>query len=87
MDAVIIDAVRTSIGKGKSNGALAGVHPVDLHAHALTSLIDRSGIDPRSIGTPCDGDLKAAARGKAGGAVSPGGGGRERQVRDQTIAP
>ena len=30
--AVIIDAVRTPIGRGKPNGALAGTHPVDLEA-------------------------------------------------------
>jgi len=28
-DAVIVEAVRTPIGKGKPTGALAGVHPVD----------------------------------------------------------
>ncbi|GAB3879812.1 hypothetical protein GCM10029964_032840 [Kibdelosporangium lantanae] len=45
-DAVIIDAVRTPIGKGKPSGALAGVHPVDLHAHAIRELVSRTGIDP-----------------------------------------
>ena len=49
MDAVIIDAVRTPIGKGKPGGALAGVHPVDLHAHAIRSLIERIGIDPAAV--------------------------------------
>ena len=48
-DAVIIDAVRTPIGKGKPNGTLAGVHPVDLHAHAIRSLVERTGIDPAAI--------------------------------------
>jgi hypothetical protein len=28
-DAVIVEAVRTPIGKGKPTGALADVHPVD----------------------------------------------------------
>ena len=45
-DAVIVDAVRTPIGKGKPGGALSGVHPVDLHAHAIRALIERTGIDP-----------------------------------------
>src|SRR5947208_1054882 len=45
-DAVIIDAVRTPIGKGKPNGTLAAVHPVDVHAHAIRSLLERTGIDP-----------------------------------------
>jgi len=48
-DAVIVDAVRTPIGKGKPNGTLAGVHPVDLHAHALRSLVERTGVDPARI--------------------------------------
>src|ERR671918_1561910 len=45
-DAVIVDAVRTPVGKGKPGGALSGLHPVDLHAHAIRSLVERSGIDP-----------------------------------------
>ncbi|HKN51621.1 MAG TPA: thiolase family protein, partial [Amycolatopsis sp.] len=28
---------------------LAGVHPVDLHAHAIRSLVERTGIDPAAI--------------------------------------
>ena len=48
-DAVIVDAVRTSVGKGKPGGALSALHPVDLHAHAIRSLIERTGIDPASV--------------------------------------
>ncbi|ADP82542.1 thiolase family protein [Pseudofrankia inefficax] len=48
-DAVIIDAVRTPVGRGKPGGALAGVHPVDLHAHAIRSLVERTGIDPALV--------------------------------------
>ncbi len=48
-DAVIVDAVRTPIGKGKPNGALHDVHPVDLFAHSLRALVDRTGIDPARI--------------------------------------
>ncbi|WP_103354362.1 thiolase family protein [Amycolatopsis sp. CA-128772] len=48
-DAVIVDAVRTPIGKGKPNGTLAGVHPVDLHAHALRALVERTALDPARI--------------------------------------
>ncbi len=43
-DAVIVEAVRTPVGK--RNGGLSGVHPVDLSAHVLRSLAERSGIDP-----------------------------------------
>ena len=48
-DAVIVDAVRTPIGKGRPTGQLAGVHPVDLHAHAIRSLVERTGIDPALV--------------------------------------
>src|SRR2546423_1444765 len=46
-EAFIVGAVRTAIGK--RNGALAGVHPVDLAAHALRGLVDRTGIDPAAV--------------------------------------
>ena len=46
-EAFIAGAVRTAIGK--RNGGLAGVHPVDLGAHALRALVDRTGIDPGAI--------------------------------------
>ncbi|MEU4416846.1 thiolase family protein [Nocardia salmonicida] len=45
-DAVIVEAVRTPIGRGKPNGALHDVHPVDLLAHSLRAVVERSGIDP-----------------------------------------
>lgn len=48
-DAVIVDAARTPIGKGKPNGALHAVHPVDLYAHVLRELVARTGIDPAQI--------------------------------------
>jgi len=43
-DAVIVEAVRTPVGK--RNGGLSGVHPTDLSAHVLESLAARAGIDP-----------------------------------------
>ncbi|MET0187513.1 MAG: acetyl-CoA C-acyltransferase [Pseudonocardia sediminis] len=46
-DAVIVEAVRSPVGKRK--GGLAGTHPVDLSAHVLKSLVERSGIDPAEI--------------------------------------
>ena len=48
-DAVIVGAVRTPIGKGKPNGALHDVLPVDLLAHSLRELVARTGIDPVQI--------------------------------------
>ena len=46
-DAVIVAAVRTAVGK--RNGALSGVHPVDLSAHVLHALAERSGTDPAVV--------------------------------------
>lgn len=43
-DAVIVEAVRTPVGK--RNGGLSTVHPVDLSAHLLRSVEERTGIDP-----------------------------------------
>ena len=43
-DAVIIDAVRTPLGR--RNGKLAGWHPVDLAAHTLRALVERNDLDP-----------------------------------------
>ncbi|MBD0321860.1 MAG: thiolase family protein [Aldersonia sp.] len=48
-DAVIVEAVRTPIGKGKPTGALHDVHPVDLLAHSLREVVARTGIDPALI--------------------------------------
>jgi acetyl-CoA C-acetyltransferase len=46
-EAFIAGAVRTAVGR--RNGALAGVHPVDLGAHALRALVDRTGVDPAAV--------------------------------------
>jgi acetyl-CoA acyltransferase len=48
-EAVIVDVVRTPMGKGKLAGALAGVHPVDLLAVSLRALVTRTGIDPGMV--------------------------------------
>jgi acetyl-CoA acetyltransferase family protein len=45
--AVIVDAVRTPLGR--RNGKLAGTHPVDLAAHTLRALVERTGIDPELV--------------------------------------
>jgi len=46
-EAVIVDTLRTPIGKRK--GALAGWHPADLLAFTLKELLDRTGVDPERI--------------------------------------
>ena len=46
-DAVIVQAVRTPVGK--RNGGLSEVQPADLSAHVLKALAERSGIDPAVV--------------------------------------
>ncbi|MEJ3742451.1 acetyl-CoA C-acyltransferase [Actinomycetes bacterium KLBMP 9797] len=46
-DAVIVGAVRTPVGRRK--GGLAGIHPVDLSAHVLRALAERTGLDPAHV--------------------------------------
>jgi len=46
-DAVIVDAVRTPIGK--RNGGLAGLHAVELSAQVLKALAARTGVDPALV--------------------------------------
>jgi acetyl-CoA acyltransferase len=45
-EAVIVDAVRSPMGRGKAGGALSSLHPADLLAGVLTGLVERTGIDP-----------------------------------------
>jgi len=46
-DAVIVEAVRTPVGK--RNGSLAAVHPVDLSACVLSAVAQRSGVAPELV--------------------------------------
>jgi acetyl-CoA C-acetyltransferase len=46
-EAFLVDAVRTPVGR--RGGGLAGVHPADLGAHAITALLDRTGVDPLAV--------------------------------------
>jgi acetyl-CoA acyltransferase len=46
-EAVIVDTLRTPIGKRK--GRLAGWHPADLLGFALTALVERTGVDAERV--------------------------------------
>jgi 3-oxoadipyl-CoA thiolase len=46
-DALIVDAVRTPVGR--YGGALKDVRPDDLAAHVIRALVERTGVDPRRI--------------------------------------
>ncbi|HJX45304.1 MAG TPA: thiolase family protein [Geodermatophilus sp.] len=47
--AVVVDAVRSPMGRGKSGGALSGVHPVDLLAQVLQALAARNDLHPATV--------------------------------------
>jgi len=46
-EAYIVDAVRTPVGR--RGGGLAQVHPADLGAHVMRSIVERTGIDPLAV--------------------------------------
>jgi acetyl-CoA acyltransferase len=50
-DVVIVEAVRTPLGRGNQrNGDLRDVHPVLLAAHVLREVTSRAGVDPAMVG-------------------------------------
>ena len=48
-DAVIVSAVRTAGARGKKDGGLATVHPVDLSAEVLKAVVQRVKLDPALV--------------------------------------
>ena len=46
-EAYLVEAVRTPVTR--RGGALAGVHSADLGAHAISALMERSGVDPAAV--------------------------------------
>lgn len=42
----IVEAVRTPMARGKADGSLSGVHPVEMLSQTLQALMRRTGIDP-----------------------------------------
>jgi acetyl-CoA acetyltransferase family protein len=48
-EAVIVDVVRTPVGRGKPGGMLSAVHPVDLLAGVLDAIVGRNDLDPALV--------------------------------------
>ena len=48
-EVVIVSAVRSAVGRGKADGSLAGVHPVDISSTVMKAAIARAGIDAAGI--------------------------------------
>jgi acetyl-CoA acetyltransferase family protein len=57
-ESYVLDYVRTPIGR--HGGALSAVRPDDLAAHALRTLVQRTGIDPETIDDMAFGDANGA---------------------------
>jgi acetyl-CoA C-acetyltransferase len=47
-EVVVVDAVRTPVGR--RNGALSGLHPAIVLAHAMSAIVERTGVDPAAVG-------------------------------------
>ena len=48
-EVVIVSCARSAVARGKADGALAAVHPVDLSSAVMKAAIDRAGVDPALI--------------------------------------
>jgi acetyl-CoA acetyltransferase family protein len=46
---MIIDIVRSPMGRGKAGGSLSGVHPADLLSQTIVGLLARNGFDPGQV--------------------------------------
>ncbi|MGW4338738.1 thiolase family protein [Rhodococcus koreensis] len=48
-EAVLVDIVRSPMGKGKPGGSLSPLHPVELLAQVLSALVSRNDFDPALV--------------------------------------
>ena len=48
-EAVVVSAVRSAVGRGKADGSLARVHPLDLSAAVMRAVVDRIGLDAAEL--------------------------------------
>ncbi len=64
-EAVIVSAVRSGVAKGKADGSLANVHPVDLAADVIKGAVEAAGLQPKDV---CDVMLGCASPEGAQGA-------------------
>ena len=48
-EAVVVSAVRSAVGRGKADGSLANVHPLDLSAAVMRAAVDRIGLNAAEL--------------------------------------
>lgn len=65
-EAVIVDAVRTPMGRGKPGGSLSEVHAVDLLKPVLEALVARNRLDPGTVDDVIAGCVSQAGEQSAG---------------------
>jgi acetyl-CoA acyltransferase len=49
IEVVLVSAVRSAVARGKKDGALASVHPIDLSAQVMRAVVERAKVDPARI--------------------------------------
>ncbi|MFP3739898.1 steroid 3-ketoacyl-CoA thiolase, partial [Burkholderia sp. SIMBA_019] len=47
--AVIVDAVRSPMGRTKAGGAFVDLHPADLLSQVIQQLVERNDLDPGTV--------------------------------------
>jgi acetyl-CoA C-acetyltransferase/acetyl-CoA acyltransferase len=65
-EAVIVDAVRTPMGRGKAGGALSELHATDVLKPVLKALIERNRLDPGTVDDIIAGCVSQAGEQSAG---------------------
>ena len=45
----LMSSMRSALRWGKRHGSLAGEHPADMGAHVITSILDRTRLDPMAV--------------------------------------
>jgi len=48
-EAVIVSAVRSAVGKGKKDGALASVHATEVSARVMRAVLEHADVDPATV--------------------------------------
>jgi acetyl-CoA acyltransferase len=48
-EAVVVAAKRSAVGRGKADGSLANLHPVDLSAEVMKATVDEVNLDPQLV--------------------------------------
>ena len=65
-EAVIVDAIRTPMGRGKPGGSLSELHATDVLKPVLTALIERNRLDPGTVDDIIAGCVSQAGEQSAG---------------------